>query len=200
MAYTITPYKRDGTGTLTASTDPTTECSYERGFRNVAVGATLYSDSLSRTVTSKTDENTVEVDSAWTLSADAWEYINPALVFSKIYYVKHAKNDGGSIVGIPNRDSDYTMGSIGSGITREIILSGFIRSTTIADVYKNITILESLADGTQTIQGTCTYTEDLPPRTMYVYITSISWQYKRDDPLSVDVNVTMTECRNRGST
>jgi hypothetical protein len=206
MTYTITPYKRDGGGSSnkisTSGSSTTTNCNTARGFRNVAVGATLYANALERTVSSKTDEDTVIVNSAWDLSAGyVWEYQNPALTLSGIYYIKHTKDDRPlTSMGMPTKDADYTFCTIGKGVIREIVVSGFIQSATIADVYTNVTILESLADGSQTYQGTCTFTEDVPPRTSYIYITSASWQYNRDKPTWLDIMINMTECRNRGST
>jgi len=153
-------------------------------------------------VASKTDEDTVVVSSAWDLSDEyTWEYINPTITFSGIYYIKHTKNDRPlTTMGIPTKDSDWTFCTLGKGVSREIVLSGFIESATVADIYKDATILESLADGSQTYQGTCTFTEDVPPRTSYVYVTSVNWQYNRDKPKWLDIMVNMTECQNRGST
>jgi hypothetical protein len=203
MTYDITPYNRDGEGTITATASTTTECSYARGFRNVAVGATITSGTSyadSRTVTSKTDENTIIVNSAWTEAAQPWRYQNPALTLTGIKYIKHTKNDKPlTQMGIPTKDADYTVCVLGTGTVREIILNGWIQSTTIEDVYKNTTILESLADGSQTIKGTCTFLEEVPPRTSYVYITSVSWQYSAERPKWLDVMINMTECRNMGS-
>lgn len=202
MAYTITPYKRDGAGKLsTTGSSTTTNCDTLRGFRNVAVGATIYANSTTKTVNSKTDEDTVIVNSAWDLSsAKTWEYINPALSLTGIYSIKHTKTDKPTLTPLPYKDSDYAYAAIGQGTIREINISGWIQSSTIADVYKNVTILESLADGSQTKQGTCTFTEEVPPRTSYVYITSLSWQYSRDKPNWLDVLINMVECKNRGET
>lgn len=203
MTYTITPYNRDGVGTITAAASTTTNCSYTRGFRNVAVGATITSGTSyadSRTVSSKTDEDTVVVSSAWTESAKPWRYQNPALTLTGINYIKHTKNDKPMTqMGIPTKDADYTVCTIGKGTVREIVLSGWIQSSTIADVYKNVTILESLTDGSQTVKGTCTFTEDVPPRTSYVYVTSVNWQYSREKPNWLDVMINMTECKSAGS-
>lgn len=203
MAYTITPYKRDGTGTIsTSGSSTTTNCSLTKGFRNVAVGATLYNGATTKTVSSKADEDTVVVNSAWDLTTPVtWEYINPALTLTGIKYIKHTKNDmPGMSMGIPSKDADYTICTLGKGTVREITVNGWIQSATAADLYKNVTILESLADGSQTLQGTCTFTEDMPPRTSYVYISSVNWQYAADEPNCLYVLINMVECKNRGRT
>lgn len=175
MAYTITPYKRDGIGKISANGSTQLVADTARAFRNVAVGATISSSSVAnKPVTAKTDETKININTVLTFSAEIWEYTNPALALSGIYYIKHTKNDKPTITPIPLKDADSAYAAIGQGTLREINLSGWIQSSTIADVYKNVTILESLADGSQTSQGTCTFTEDVPPRTSYVYITSLN--------------------------
>jgi hypothetical protein len=199
MTYTITQYSRPGMGTLTAAASTTTNCSYARGFRNVAVGATIVSNSLTRTVSSKTDEDTIVASSSWTLSANTWTYTNPGLVLTGIYSIKHTKNDKPTATPIPTRDSDKVVALMGQGVIRDITVSGWIQSATIGDVYNNISILEGLADGSQTRNGTCIFTEDVPPRSSYVYITSLNWRYSRERPNWLDVTINMIECANRGS-
>lgn len=200
MAYTITPYKRDGIGEISAAGDTQLVADTARAFRNVAVGATIASSHVSdKTVTAKTDETHINVNATLTFSDESWHYTNPALELTGIYYIKHTKSDKPTLTPIPGKDADYAYAAIGQGTVREINLSGWIQSSTIADVYKNVTILESLTDGTQTKQGTCTFTEDVPPRTSYVYISSLNWQYSRDKPNWIDVMINMVECKNRRS-
>ena len=202
MAYTITPYKRDGIGTIsTVSSSTTITCNTDRGFRNVAVGGTVYNVGYQRTVLTKPDETTITVSPAVDISTPTvWEYLNPALVLTGYYYIKHTKDDKPTAWPRPTKDSDSLFAALGPGVTRDIIISGWIESSTIADVYKNVTILESLSDGSQTTQGTCTFAEDVPPRTSYVYIQSINWKYGNDKPKWLDVMINMIECKNRGST
>ena len=44
-----------------------------------------------------------------------------------------------------------------------------------------------------------TLTEDVPPRTSHIWISSIDWIIKRDKPNWVMVLIAMVECKNRGS-
>lgn len=202
MAYTITPYKRDGLGTVgTTGTSATVVNATARGFRNVAIGALISATGGNRTVIAKASETSITVSSTVDYDpAVTYEYTNPALTLTGIYHIKHTKSDKPNITPITGKDADYCYATIGNGAIRDIQISGWIRSSTIADVYNNIAILESLADGSQTRQGTCTFTEDVPPRTSYVYITSLNWQYTRDNPKQIEVTINMVECKNRGST
>lgn len=203
MAYTITSYEKRGLGKISMSGTTQVTANTARAFRNVAVGATIKSTSMgtggSATVTAKTDETHINVNVVDTFAAEDWTYINPALELSGIYYIKHTKSDKPTITPITLKDSDSAYGSVGAGVARDIQLSGWIANATLADREKNIAILESLTDGTQTKHGTCVFAEESPARTSYVYVTSISWQNGRDKPKWLDVMINMTECKNRGS-
>jgi hypothetical protein len=199
MTYKIAPYEKTGSGELNAAGTTELVAENAKAFRNVAVGATLKVNGGTYTVTAKTDEEHLNVNATLTFSNKTWTYKNPDLELSGIYYVKHNKNDKPTMSPISLKDSDGTWASTGQGVVREINISGWIRSTSLADVYKNATILESLADGTQGRYGTCVYTEEVPPRSSYVWITSLNWQFGRDKPKWLDVIVNMVECKNRGS-
>ena len=202
MAYTITPYKRDGIGNISTSGSSTTvTCATAQGFRNVAVGAIINVAAVTRTVVTKTSETVVVVNTAVDWSTPVtWEYTNPVLTLTGYNYIKHSKNDKPTVTPIIHRDANIAFVTPATGVVRDIQLSGWIQSTTIDDLYKNATILESLTDGSQCYQGTCVYAEDTPPRTMYVYVTSQSWQIINDKPNWLNVMINMVECKNRGST
>lgn len=199
MTYTITPYERRGVGTIQCLSGTATTALTANAFRNVAVGATIKSEGATRTVSSKTNESLLNVNSSWVIDGKAWTYRNPALTLSGIYYVKQTKTDKPKLTPITLRDSDNAWAGASSGVYREIQLSGWIANATLADREKNITILEGLTDGTQTRHGTCQLTEPSPSRTFYVYVSSFTWQIQRDKPKWLDVMINMTECKNRGS-
>lgn len=200
MSCTLTPYQKNGSGLLsTSGSSTTTNCDTAQGFRNVAIGATIISGGLTRTVVSKTDEDTVVVNSAWSLTNATWTYTNPVLTLSGCFYIKHNKNDKPTLAPIAMKDSNAVYACMGQGVIREIVFSGWIQSATLDDVINQITILESLVDGSQTKQGTCAFTEDTPPRSSYVYLSKVSWQYVRDKPNWVDIMIEMVECKNKGS-
>lgn len=198
MAYTITPYERNGSGNITGS-GTTVTAADAAAFRNVAVGATLKSEGNTRTVVSKTSETVVVVNSSLSVTGKPWTYQNPALTLSGIYYIKHTKTDKPKLTPISLKDADHAWAYPNSGVYRDIQISGWIANATLADREKNITILEGLMDGTQTRDGTCYYSEESPARTIYVYIGSATWQIQRDKPKWLDVMINMTECKNRGS-
>ena len=202
MALTITPYRRNGIGEVsTIGSSKTVACDTAKGFRNIAVGAIIAVSGVNREVDGKVSETVVTITAAvdWS-AASEWKYTNPVLSLTGFYYIKHNKSDKPTVTPINRKDSQYTYAARGAGVVREINISGYIQSSTIADVYNNMTILESLADGSQTKEGTCIFAEDVPPRTSYVYITSVNWKYARDQPKWLDVNVNMVECKNKGST
>ena len=203
MAYTITSYEKRGSGKISMAGTTQVTANTARAFRNVAVGATIKSASIgaggSATVTAKTDETHINVSAVDTFAAEDWTYINPALELSGYYYIKHSKSDKPTITPLVLKDSDSSYGSVGAGVARDIQLSGWIANATLAEREKNIAILESLTDGTQTRYGTCQFTDESPARTSYVYVTSISWQNGRDKPKWLDVMINMTEVKNRGS-
>jgi hypothetical protein len=170
-----------------------------RGFRNVAVGATIKSEGATRTVSAKSSETVLNVNSAWVNDDKPWTYQNPALTLSGIYYLKHTKTDKPKLTPIALKDADSAWAGASSGVYREIQISGWIANATLADREKNITILEGLMDGTQTRDGTCVFAEESPARSLYVYVASATWQIQRDKPKWLDVMINMTECKNRGS-
>jgi len=200
MAYEIQPYEKRGDGEVNATGTTQIVAEQSKAFRNVAVGATIKIDTTEYTVVTKVNEETVNVNTAVTCSNKKWKYKNPNLTLSGIYYVKHNKSDKPTLSPIAINDANKAYASTGQGVVRDITLSGFIQSTTMANIYKYATILESLADGTQCRQGTCVYTEDVPPRSSYVWITSLNWQFSRDKPKWLDVMINMVECKNRGGT
>lgn len=203
MAYTITPYEKKGVGKISMAGTTQVTANTARGFRNVAVGATIKSTSIgtggTATVTAKTDETHINVNVTDTFAVEDWTYINPVLTLTGHYYIKHSKSDKPTITPITLKDSDYAYGSVGAGVARDVQLSGWVQSATAADLHKAIALLESLTDGSQTRHGTCQFSEDTPVRTSYVYVTSVSWQYGRDKPKWLDVMINMTEVKNRGS-
>lgn len=199
MAYTITPYERKGVGTIKCLSGTATTALTDRGFRNVAVGATIKSEGNTRTVTAKSSETLINVNSAWVIDGKVWTYQNPALELSGIYYIKHTKTDKPKVTPISLKDSDNAWAGASSGVSRDIQISGWIANATLADREKNITILEGLMDGTQTRQGTCVFAEESPARSIYVYVASATWQIQRDKPKWLDVMINLTECKQRGS-
>lgn len=199
MAYTITPYERKGVGTIKCLSGTATTALTARGFRNVAVGATIKSEGNTRTVTAKSSETLINVNSAWVIDGKVWTYQNPALELSGIYYIKHTKTDKPKVTPISLKDSDNAWAGASSGVSRDIQISGWIANATLADREKNITILEGLMDGTQTRHGTCVFAEESPARSIYVYVASATWQIQRDKPRWLDVMINLTECKQRGS-
>jgi len=200
MAYSLTPFIKPGVGHVsTTGSSTTVQASYVKGFRNVAVGALITGNSLSRTVITKTDDDTVVVSSPvdWSTPADIdWVYTNPTLTLTGIYYIKHTKNNKPSVIPTTTGDADRALVSRGdSGVYREIQVAGFIQTTTLADLIAAINVLESFNDGTQClISGrNNVFTEDLPPRSSYVWVTSINWQYSRDKPTWIDITINMVE-------
>ena len=199
MTYKIAPYTKTGPGTVSAVGTTEVVAGTAKAFRNVAVGATITIDAVAYTVTAKTDEEHINVNQVVTFSGKAWTFKNTDLELTGIYYVKHNKNDKPTLSPVSLKDADGAWAGTGTGVIREINVSGWIQSSTLTDLYKNATILESLADGTQCRWGTCVYTEDVPPRSSYVWVTSLNWQFGRDKPKWIDVTVNMVECKNRGS-
>lgn len=203
MAYTITPYEREGVGKISMAGTTQVTANTARAFRNVAVGAIIKSTSIgtggSATVTAKTDETHINVNVTDTFAVEDWTYQNPALELSGIYYLKHTKTDKPKVTPISLKDSDNAWAGASSGVSRDIQISGWIANATLADREKNITILEGLMDGTQTRHGTCVFAEESPARSIYVYVASATWQIQRDKPKWLDVMINLTECKQRGS-
>lgn len=199
MTYQLTSYQKTGKGTVTSTGSTTLTCSLSDGFRNVAVGATIISDGNTRTVSSKTSESVVVLNSATTIAAKGWVYTNPVLTLSNIYFVKHIKEERGSKLSPALQDSNLTLATITSGATRSITISGFINADTVASRELIIAIVEGLNDGSQGISTAYIYTEESPARNMYVFVDSASWELNRDNAGIIDIMLTMTECRNRGA-
>jgi hypothetical protein len=198
MTYSLTPYSKTGIGQITVSNVLTTVQSVAvKAFRNVAVGATIVANGITRTVTEKVDEDTIKVSAAWGVSGNyTWTYTNPALVFTGIYYVKHTKNNKPTVTPSTLGDADRAFLSRGeNGVYREIQLSGFIQASSIDEVIKNATILESFTDGTQAPakDRDIVFLEEVPPRESYVWITSASHQISRDKKKWLDITVNMIE-------
>jgi len=198
MAYSLESYTKDGPDKVSFTSESAVlQATYAKGFRNVAVGATMTFGSYVRTVVAKTDEDTLTVSNVVSTNGTVtWTYKNPALVLSGIYYVKHTKNNKPTVTPSTTRDSDRAFLSRGeNGVYREVQLSGWIQSSSLDEVFKNVTILESFNDGSQApaVGRNNVYTEDVPPRSMYVWISSASWQFSRDKPKWLDVTVNMIE-------
>ena len=122
MAYTITPYEKKGVGKISMAGTTQVTANTARGFRNVAVGATIKSTSIgtggTATVTAKTDETHINVNVTDTFAVEDWTYINPVLTLTGHYYIKHSKSDKPTITPITLKDSDYAYGSVGAGVAR----------------------------------------------------------------------------------
>lgn len=200
MVYKIRPFTKNGSGKVSNSAlSNTLSCDDDKGFRNVAVGATIITSSGTVTVAVKYSDNTVGLTTsvAWTTKLE-WTYHNPDLEFSGIYSIKQSKVGKPTLAPIPLKDSYRTHTSQKDGTYREIQLTGFITSPDQDDLIRNINILEGLVDGLQA-RGNTEFVEDLPVRGSYVYISSITWMISREKPKFIDINVDMVETKFRSS-
>jgi hypothetical protein len=202
MVYTITPVSKSGNANATYSNASAilTCVSGSKAFRNVAVGASLIVNSVTKTVLSKQSEEQVTMNTTYSGAyTGAWTYTNPVIALgvdsthNTIQKIRHTKSSSPMKMPIPSLDTNEMIVMDTEGVERQINLEVLYAGTT-AQIDIMIDCVESLCDGQQFLANSIPYlTTDRPARVYKLYFSNVTWEYVSDAMNAITITFDMLE-------